>query len=281
MSEYQCYEFIAVDNALTPKQMRELRAISTRAEISPTRFWNEYQWGDLKADPRALLAKYFDVHYYFANWGKHVLMLRLPKTRCDVRALKPYFDGGHASAISKEGRFVVLEFWSDEDEPPDEEPSDAGRLAELLPIRGQLLQGDLRAPYLGWLAGIGRGAEDDDIEPTPPAGLTRLGGPLEALVNLLGISRALVAAAAEGSEAPTLDSSAAREWLSHQSPNSKEKLLLRAMQNPDLSVGAELLMSFRKSLPAPTRRRRRTVEELRKRASELAGRDSLDDGEDR
>ena len=50
MSEYQCYEFVALDRPLTAKQMAELRAVSTRAEISPTRFWNEYQWGELKAD---------------------------------------------------------------------------------------------------------------------------------------------------------------------------------------------------------------------------------------
>src|SRR5687767_6698097 len=44
MSEYQYYEFRAVDAPLTAKQMRELRAISTRAEITPTRFTNEYHW---------------------------------------------------------------------------------------------------------------------------------------------------------------------------------------------------------------------------------------------
>ena len=44
MSEYQYYEFIAVDRPLTPKQMAELRAVSTRAEITPTRFQNEYNW---------------------------------------------------------------------------------------------------------------------------------------------------------------------------------------------------------------------------------------------
>jgi hypothetical protein len=54
MSEYQCYEFVALDRPLTSKQMTELRAISTRAEISPTPFWNEYEWGDLKADPEKL-----------------------------------------------------------------------------------------------------------------------------------------------------------------------------------------------------------------------------------
>lgn len=48
MSEYQCYEFVALDRPLTTKQVAELRAISTRAEISSTRFLNEYQWGDLR-----------------------------------------------------------------------------------------------------------------------------------------------------------------------------------------------------------------------------------------
>ncbi len=55
MSEYQCYGFLALDRSLTEKQMAELRAISTRAKISPTRFWNEYEWGDLKADPKKLM----------------------------------------------------------------------------------------------------------------------------------------------------------------------------------------------------------------------------------
>ncbi len=43
MSEYQSYEFIALDRPLTATEMAELRSISTRAEITPTRFWNEYQ----------------------------------------------------------------------------------------------------------------------------------------------------------------------------------------------------------------------------------------------
>ena len=35
MSEYQCYEFVALDRPLTPDEMAELRSISTRADISP------------------------------------------------------------------------------------------------------------------------------------------------------------------------------------------------------------------------------------------------------
>ena len=99
MSEYQCYEFVALDRPLTSKQMAELRAISTRAEVSPTRFWNEYQWGNLKADPIKLIELYFDAHMYFANWGTHRLMLRLPAKRVDTKALRAYFVGDAARAM--------------------------------------------------------------------------------------------------------------------------------------------------------------------------------------
>ena len=50
MSEYQYYEFIAIDEPLTPKQMTELSVCSSRATITPTTFVNDYQWGDFKAN---------------------------------------------------------------------------------------------------------------------------------------------------------------------------------------------------------------------------------------
>ena len=68
MSEYQYYEFRAIDRPLNDRQMRELRAISTRAAISRTSFSNHYEYGDLKANPRDLLVKHFDASLYFANW---------------------------------------------------------------------------------------------------------------------------------------------------------------------------------------------------------------------
>ena len=35
MSEYQYYEFLALDRPLTEKQMLEVRSLSTRARITP------------------------------------------------------------------------------------------------------------------------------------------------------------------------------------------------------------------------------------------------------
>ena len=54
MSEYQYYEFKAIDKPLNEKDMRDLRNLSTRARITPTSFVNEYNWGDFKGNPLKL-----------------------------------------------------------------------------------------------------------------------------------------------------------------------------------------------------------------------------------
>src|SRR5712692_5224751 len=56
-----------------------LRARSSRATITPTRFSNFYTWGDFNGDPAVLMDQYFDAFVYVANWGLHELMLRLPR----------------------------------------------------------------------------------------------------------------------------------------------------------------------------------------------------------
>ena len=58
--------------------MSELRSYSSRARITPTSFVNDYAWGDFKGDEDAWMANYFDAFLYLANWGTHVLKLRLP-----------------------------------------------------------------------------------------------------------------------------------------------------------------------------------------------------------
>jgi hypothetical protein len=51
MSEYQYYEFLAIDRLLTKDEVAELRALLTRATIIPVSFTNEYNWGNFKGDP--------------------------------------------------------------------------------------------------------------------------------------------------------------------------------------------------------------------------------------
>ena len=51
MSEYQYYEFQAIDRPLTEEEQREVRSVSTRAVITATRFTNHYEWGNFKGNP--------------------------------------------------------------------------------------------------------------------------------------------------------------------------------------------------------------------------------------
>ncbi|MGD0065848.1 MAG: shikimate kinase [Streptosporangiaceae bacterium] len=50
----------ALDKPLTDKQRAELRELSSRAEITATRFVNEYSYGDFRGRPEKLIERYFD-----------------------------------------------------------------------------------------------------------------------------------------------------------------------------------------------------------------------------
>ena len=266
MSEYQWYGFVALDRPLTAREMAELRAISTRAEITPTRCWNEYQRGDLKADPARLLARYFDAHLYFANWGTHRFMLRLPAARVDERAMRPYFPRGGPATLTRVGAHVVLDLQSDTEEPEDEwwKPASLGALT---PLRASLVDGDRSVAYLAWLLAVQSEEMDDDAaEPDVPAGLAVPSAPLAALAEFLRVDPDLLQAAAEGCRDERVEPAALRRWVSGLPVTEKDRWLVRALERP---VGAELLAAFRTLHAATPASERRTVGELRARA-ELA-----------
>jgi hypothetical protein len=270
MSEYQCYEFVALDRPLTAKQVAELHAISTRAEISPTRFWNEYQWGNLKADPAKLMERYFDAHLYFANWGTHRLMLRMPQSRVDTKTLRLYFAGAQVARLANVGDYVVLGFNSDTEEP-EYDGQIPGSLVALSPLRNELMRGDLRPAYLAWLLAVQAGdVEGDAKEPPVPAGLEELTASQTEMVAFLRIDVDLIAAAARASAAATEDSVPFRRWLLALSAKGKDAWLRRAADEPDLALGGELLRAFRATAKQERSGARRSVDELRALAESQA-----------
>jgi hypothetical protein len=263
MSEYQSYEFIAIDRPLTSKQMAELRAVSTRAEISPTRFWNEYEYGDLKADPAKLVERYFDAHLYFANWGSRRLMLRVPLARVDVTALRACFVGDAATA-RRAGANLILDLHAAEEEVDDEYEASEGSLAALAPLRAELMRGDLRVAYLAWLLAVQAGeVREKTVEPEVPRGLAELTGPQQAMAELLHIDVDLISAAADGSDQTSDDRTALQKWVLALAPRAKDQWLRRAVDDPDLALGGELLRAFRaEAKPASKHAGRRTVAQL-------------------
>src|SRR5688572_2272910 len=208
MSEYQYYEFLALDRPLTNKQIDEVREFSSRADISSTRFVNEYHWGDFRGDPETFVTKYFDLMLYLANWGTHQLMIGLPADEIDIKAWRD-FESDDGLEMRKVGGKIIVDFSSDTEEPDDVEDG-AGWTASLSAIRAELLSGDLRPLYLGWLAGVylrddeeeeeDEDEEDEDADartaPTPP-GLGDLTPAQQALAEFLRVDEDLLAAAAQ------------------------------------------------------------------------------------
>ena len=251
--------------------MQELRAVSSRAVITATRFTNHYQWGNFKGDPRAWMERYFDAFLYFANWGTHELMLRLPRRVLEPATAKRYCCGEAAAARVK-GEHVILEFFSEDESGAWAEEED-GSLSALVPVRAELASGDLRALYLGWLLCAQAGELDDaEEEPPCPPGLGRLSAALEAFVAFMRVDRDLLAAAAAGSpEAEeTLPAEDVERWASGLPEAEKTALLVRLIGGGEPHLHAELVRRFRSSRsasPSGTAAGRRTVAELRAAAA--------------
>jgi hypothetical protein len=267
MSEYQYYEFQAIDRPLGEADRQALRAFSSRAQITATSFTNHYEWGDFKGDPKKLMDRYFDLHLYLANWGTRRLMIRLPKRLVDVSHLDPFLRDVEWVEVSEKGDNLILDICRDEVEPDAYDWDDgSGWLAALAPLRTDVLSGDLRLLYLLWLAAIeGEGIDDGAVEPLP--GVGPLTGALEAIVEFFAVDPDLVAAAAErtcGAGSGGISGDAARDALAAMSECEKTELLLRLVEG-DPHVATELKRRMRMSRPQ-TSAGLRTAGDLRARA---------------
>lgn len=287
MSEYQYYEFTAVDRPLTSRDQAELRSLSTRADITATSFVNTYEWGDFKGDPRKLMERYFDAHLYLANWGTRQLMLRLPKHVLDPATVAQYCQGDSASAWTA-GTHVIIDLHDEDEDGTEEWDLDGhGLLASIIPVRASLAAGDLRLLYLAWLRCVqSEEIADDGPEPPVPAGLGTLDAPLTAVAEFLRIDPDLIAAAAAGSVPPTVGEPTAaqlRAWVVGLPARDKDAILTDLITGDDSHLRNRLLRRYRAAHPtaASTPTAARTAGELLATAAELRAERERRDAEQR
>ncbi len=244
MSEYQYYEFHAIDRALSERERRELRPCSTRATITSTRFVNHYEWGDLKGDPRVWMEKYFDAFLYVANWGTHWFMLRLPRLVLDLRTAKTYCRGESATATAK-GDFVILSFHSEDESGDGWDDDGTGWLSSLIPLRADIAAGDYRVLYLAWLLGVPGGEIGPQApEPPVPSGLRQLTAPLRAFADFMRVDRDLLVVASERSGDVTSGKNLDRE-VAALPAETKTDLLTRFVAGDPRAARADLLRRLR------------------------------------
>jgi hypothetical protein len=274
VSEYQYYEFLAVDRPLDEREQASVRALSTRAQISATSFTNEYHWGDFRGDPLRLMECYYDAHLYFANWGSRTLMLRWPLGVLDVEVVEPFLVDPLVS-VWDTAEHLILGLHSDDENAAFFGPEDLYTLAGLVGVRDELAAGDLRPLYLGWLAAQGTWDRDEDafdsdnedvLEPPVPAGLSELTASQRALADFLRLDSELLTVAAQASP-PSVDARLPAKQLASRvarlPSTEKDRLLVLVARGESLLARAELRRQVSASQPAAGEEGpRRTVAEL-------------------
>lgn len=267
MSQYEYYEFQTVDRRLGENDMRALRSCSSRAQITPVIFTNEYHFGSFKGDADCWMEDYFDGFIYNSNLGTRVLMIALPAKILSLATANLYCYGDSFSAWEKNGKVILKYMWHEEDYEKWVENQES--LSSMLALRQQLSQGDLRSLYVGWLLSMQSGeCKDNQVEPPVPANLGDLSDALRATVNFLQIDPDLLAIAAEASPSSKpvpVERAALAAWLTTLPALAKDELLMKLLEGESAQATMELRARFSESCEVhkpPTSSLCRSVREL-------------------
>lgn len=249
MSEYQYYDFRAIDRSLTPSQMEELRHLSSRATVTNRRAEFVYQYGDFRGNDEKLVQEMFDMMLYVNNMGTRRILFRLPASLFEVSQCDDFLVSEEISHYRSGSQIILdLHFTEPEDEDGEEEVENdgpamdgSGWLNDMLTLRDELLRGDLRVLYLAWFKAAEKALIDEEIdeaspEPEVPAGLGELSDAQKHFAKLMEIDLLDIEALAQNS--PPLSAQVTfkpEEWLPMMSEPEKIDYLLR------LSRGEEQL----------------------------------------
>lgn len=253
MSTYQRYEFLALDGPISDEGLRTAQGCSRRAEVSPYRWVNSYNWGDFSGSEDQLL-QYYDAFLYFADWGSFRFSLAFPEGSLPPEAVDPYLsEGDHEfgavlSCSDLSGRLVVC--WEyHEDAVYWDDPLDLdGLLGRMAGIRELVMLGDYRAFFLVWLAAFDPDWVDDGevcIPPIPP-GMDQLNAALHCLAEQMRVEEDAVQAAIELSEGCRLpDPMPIADVIDSLSVFEMKRLLTCVVQEGGGCVRAELIQKTR------------------------------------
>lgn len=245
MSEYQYYEFQALDKKLTKTEQSYIESLSSRVELSATKAVFTYSYGDFRGNPQDLLENCFDVMLYMASWGRRQLLFRLPKKLVDTIIMKEYCVEDCIS-ISTNANYLILDINIDDEEDRDWIEGD-GWLSNLASLRDELLQGDFRVLYLAWLKAKTTVYDDyelsedeeDVIEPPVPANLQKLSDSLQTFVEFFKIDNDLITIAAKASNSAQKEFASLAELIPTLPATERDEFLVKVLKNEPL-VGVQL-----------------------------------------
>jgi hypothetical protein len=284
MSEYQYYEWQTVDRILTAEEQNAVNNLSSHIEVSSSRAVVTYNWSDFRHNPKQVLLKYFDAHFYLANWSSLRLMFRFPKGLIDKANIDPYCVDEYIT-FETIGEYQVLDLDFNDEDGDGWMEAEAG-LSPFIRLRADILDGDYRLLYLAWLnAMMVYGVPDDDEyeeddpdlpaydrEPPVPPGLKKLSPALQSFVHIFEIDPFLVQAAAEASPDPKKELAVDYYSLVKQLTRAECDEFLIRLAEGEAGVGLALRKRLAAFLPQPERSQSaqpRTIQQLLQRAEQL------------
>lgn len=247
MSEYQYYEFAAIDGPISDEGLRYARRCSSRANVSHVRWQNTYTFGDFHGSVDTLL-KYYDAHFYIANWGSVRLGLAFPKGTIAPEVIQPYVRGGEryedTLTVKEIGNRCIV-WWERNEEGGWGWTEGEGLIDQLIGVREELMRGDYRALFLGWLADFDPDEWLDPkdgavVVPPIPAGLDQLSPALAALIKHFSVDRDALAVAAGLSQTGTPDRIPIAAVLERLSVSEMRAMLARVAEGGGSGVMTEL-----------------------------------------
>lgn len=246
MSEYQYYEFQALDRTLTSSDRNYLKQLSSRVKLTATSATFVYNYRDFPDQVTKVLDRCFDLVLYVANFGVRRLAIRFPLGGINLARFEPYCVP-YCVTVTTTKKSAILDISLSAEEYYDWIEGE-GWLSDLVALREELLQGDLRLLYLVWLRSQFTENCDADpensVEPPVPANLQQLSPALKTAVKFFAIDRDLLAAVAEVS--PTEDAIAEpiADWIAALPESERNAYLLRVARG-ETHVGAELIQQLR------------------------------------
>jgi hypothetical protein len=240
MSEYQYYEFQALDQPLSAEAREDMQNLSSRVFLTASSASFVYNYGDFRGIPYRVLSQYFDIMLYVTNWGTRQLMMRFPENsiKNDVMHTYQYADN---LEWTTSGHYIILNIELNYENYSDWVEGE-GLLSGLAQIRNDILQGDYRSLYLAWLMIMSYELEvledDEDLtEPSVPPNLQGLSPTLMNFINFFDIDSDLVTAAAQASPKISHPQEKLDNYLDKLSAEEQNDFLRRLLKGePHLNI---------------------------------------------
>jgi hypothetical protein len=274
MSEYQYYEFQAIDRPLTQEERAAICELSSRVKPTATTASFNYSYGNFRGDPKQVLARYFDIMYYITNWGTQQLMFRFPTSLINRETIELYCIDNYIS-LSFAGDWAILDWEFSQEEGFNDWIEGEGILSELIGLRQEILQQDYRGLYLAWLKAIdlSEGYIDIDktqLEPPLPPGLGQLSAAQKAFTEIFELDEHLLnVACASSGKLTTISEQTWQQAISQLSASERQDFLLRLAKG-EHNLSAKFKQKLSQLIPnsPASNQPRRTIQELLEAAAE-------------